>query len=98
MILFSKPKNEFCLFNSNIPFYYNNDTKTVITHGLEVENVLTHPIPRKTDSTNLVLDSYEFIPNNDLNAIEEYDKKHINEYLEVKVFLKSIIYIELIYY
>ena len=77
---------QFCPFDSILPFYYNYNTKRVITHGLEIENIIGLPIERKTDSTNLILDSYEFIPNDDMKSIEEYDYNYINNYLEVRIF------------
>ena len=72
------------MFESEIPFYFNSNSKLLVTHGIEIENVMAFPIPRKVDVTNLVLDSYEFVLNDDNNAIEEYDRNNINEYLEVK--------------
>ena len=73
----------FCFYKSEIPFYFNVTSKLLVTHGIEVEEITAFPIPRKADVTNLVLDSYEFVNNEDNCAVEEYDRNNINEYLEV---------------
>ena len=80
-----KMKNRFCMFMADMPFYFNPKTKLLITHGIEVQNVMAFPIPRKHETMNLVNDSYEFITNDDNTAIEQCDRKHIIEYLEVKI-------------
>ena len=87
-IAFDKMKKRFCVFKSSMPFYYDSESKIMVTHGIEIENMTTFIIPRKVDTTNLVLDSYEFVANEDNNAIESCDRKHIIEYLEV--FLNNI--------
>ena len=74
----------FSVFYSEIPFYFNSNSKLLVTHGIEIEGLIAIPIPRKVDVTNLVLDSYEFVLNDDNNAIEDYDRRYINEYLEVR--------------
>ena len=56
--------------------------------GLRSMGVTAFPIPRKVDMSNLVLDSYEFVANQDINAIDSCDRNHIIEYLEV--FLNNI--------
>ena len=76
-----------CFFKAAMPFFHNS--KLLVTHGIEVENITMIPIPRKVDTTNLVVDSYEFVANEDNNAIESCDRKHIIEYLEV--FLNNIL-------
>ena len=73
----------FCLFKADMPFYLNFKTRIMLTHGIEVEGVTAFPIPRKVDTSNLVLDSYEFIANEDNCAVEQCDRKQIMEYLEV---------------
>ena len=77
--------DRFCFFESEIPFYFNSNSKLLVTHGVEIENVMAFPIQRKVDS---VLDSYEFVLNEDNCAIEKYERKKINEYLEVIFFGK----------
>ena len=78
-----KAKIKYCVFNSSIPFYFNSKSKLLVTHGIEISGVTVIPIPRKMDMANLVLDSYEFVANEDNNAIESCDRNHIIEYLEV---------------
>ena len=77
--------DEFCFFKSQLHFYYNSKSKLLVTHGIEVEDVEAFPIPRKVDTSNLVLNSYEFVGNEDNSAIDECDRKNIIEYLEVLI-------------
>ena len=86
-ITLEKMTKKFCFFRSEMPFHYNSESKLLVTHGIEVENVTAFPIPRKVDTTNLVLDSYEFVANEDNNAIESCDQNHIIEYLEVIIII-----------
>ena len=89
-VALEKMKKKFCFCNSPMPFYFNSESKLLVTHGIEIEGVTAFPIPRKVDATNLVLDSYEFVANEDNNAIESCDRNHIIEYLEV--FLNNILF------
>jgi hypothetical protein len=57
--------------------------KTVVTHGIELKGLLAVPIPRKFTTQQLKLESYQFIPNEENDAIEQIDKKEINEYIKV---------------
>jgi hypothetical protein len=57
--------------------------KTVVTHGIELKGLLAVPIPRKFTTQQLRLESYQFIPNEENDAIEEIDKKVIAEYIKV---------------
>ena len=79
---FGGDRRRFCNFKSTVPFYYNANTYILVAPGVEIESVLAFPIPRKMPNT-LNLDSYEFVANEDNNAINECDKKQIIEYLEV---------------
>ena len=84
-------QERFAIFKSSMPFYFNANTRILIAPGVEIENVLAFPIPRKMPSS-LVIDSYEWVANEDNSAINECDKQYINEYLEV---ILIIIYIVL---
>ncbi|CAG2174729.1 unnamed protein product, partial [Oppiella nova] len=72
----------FALMSADIPFNYNNKTKHLISYGVEVEGMSVQPIASPTDDTDVVLDSYEFIANDDINAIDECLKLSICNYLE----------------
>ena len=87
-VALNKMNKQFCFFKSQIPFHFNTKSKLLVTHGIEIEGVTALPIPRKMDMQNLVLDSYEFVANEDNNAIDSCDRNHIIEYLEV--FLNKI--------
>ena len=82
----------FCSFKSWVPFYFDVNTRILIAPGVEIENVLALPIPRRMPSS-LVLDSYEWVANEDNSAINECDKQYINEYIEV-IFDKYLEYLE----
>ena len=75
-------QERFAIFKSTIPFYFNANTRILIAPGVEIEQVLAFPIPRKMPSS-LVVDSYEWVANEDNSAINECDKQSLNEYLEV---------------
>ena len=81
-LLQDQHKERFAIFKSSMPFYFNTNTRILIAPGVEIEQVLAFPIPRKMPS-NLVLDSYEWVANEDNSAINECDKQYIIEYLEV---------------
>ena len=72
----------FAMYNSSVPFYFDAKTRIMIAPGVEMEQVLDFPIPRKMPSS-LVVESYEWVANEDNSAINECDKQYINEYLEV---------------
>ncbi|CAG2120211.1 unnamed protein product, partial [Medioppia subpectinata] len=81
----------FHIYKSMMPFYVDSNAKLLVTHGLEVENVMAFPIPRKVDNQDLGLDSYEFLPNEDLCAIDPCDRQTLNQYLELCKSMASII-------
>lgn len=74
---------QFHIYESVLPFYVDMNSRMVVTHGVEIEDVIAFPIPRKTNTQDLKLESYEFVANEDLNAIGNNDKKVIEEYLMV---------------
>ena len=82
MLLQNEQKEKFSVFKSSVPFYFNANTRILIAPGVEIEQVLAFPIPRKMP-TALNLDSYEWVANEDNSAINECDKQSLNEYLEV---------------
>lgn len=55
----------------------------MVAHGIEVEDVMVFPIPRRTDTMNLVTDSYHFCPNDDMEAIDALELNTLTEYIEV---------------
>ena len=81
-LLQDQHKERFAIFKSSMPFYFNANTRILIAPGVEIENMMAFPIPRKMPSS-LVLDSYEWVANEDNSAINECDKQSLNEYLEV---------------
>ena len=67
----------------SLPFYVDMDSKMIVTHGIELEGVEGIPIPRVINNQNLNLESYRFIANEDLNAIEEKERNKFIDYLKV---------------
>jgi hypothetical protein len=57
----------------------------IVTHGIEFKGLLAVPITRKAQTQGLELESYQFIPNEENDAIEEIDKKEITEYIQVGI-------------
>ena len=72
----------FCLYESLIKFCLDVESKLLIAPGVEIEDMLAFPIPRKMP-TSLVLDSYEWVANDDNNAMNECESNSIKEYIEV---------------
>ena len=95
--IFSESNNEFLetiidssfhKYKSLLKFYSDVNSKIMITNGLEVENLLAVPISRKTiGSTELKLESYQFIANKECDAIDNNLKITINEYINVRKIL-----------
>ena len=75
--------SKFHLYKSVLPFYANITTRMIVTHGLEVEDVMAIPISRKTNVQDLKLEYYRFVANEDSNAIEECDRIYLKQYLKV---------------
>ena len=76
-------RNEFRLFKANIPLYIDMTSRLIVTHGVEIEDLIAVPIPRKANIADLKIESYEFVANEDSMAIEETDKKEVEEYIKV---------------
>ena len=74
---------DFHVYQSVLPFYSDMNSRLIVAPGIEIEDVMALPIPRKVNVQDLKLESYEFIANEEYNAIEECDKKSLLEYLKV---------------
>jgi hypothetical protein len=70
-------------YSSSLPFFADVSLKLIVTRGIEVNGLLAVPISRKTNISDLELESYQFIPNEENDAIEEIDKKELTEYIQV---------------
>ena len=53
--------SRFQIYKSILPFYANLTTRMIVTHGLEVEDLLALPIPRKSNVQDLKLEFYQFV-------------------------------------
>ncbi|CAG2104159.1 unnamed protein product, partial [Medioppia subpectinata] len=62
--------DRFAQYSAEMPLYYNSATKQLVAPGVELEEVNVFPAPRRQDTTALVLDSQEFCPNDDNQAID----------------------------
>lgn len=80
-----KIKHSFCRFEANIPFTFNIKTKTLVCKGVELEDIVAFTISRKTNTNDLVLDSYEFVPHFDNQAIDGKKLDLLQIYLEVSL-------------
>jgi hypothetical protein len=75
---------DFHIYKSMLPFYVDMNSRMIVAPGIEVEDLMALPIPRKLNMQDLKLESYEYVANEDFNAIEECDKKEIMEYIKVR--------------
>ncbi len=73
-------------YRSVLPVFIDISLNMIVTHGIEIKNVLAVPIPRKAFAQGLELESYQFIPNEENDAIEQIHKKDITEYIQVRKF------------
>ena len=73
-------------YKSELPFYGNISSKLIVTHGIELKGLLAAPINRKGLAQDLKLESYQFIANEENDAIEEVERQELLEY--IKVYLK----------
>ncbi|CAG2173426.1 unnamed protein product [Oppiella nova] len=78
-----KAKERWCMYPANMPVYANITTKQLVAHGIEVEEVMAFPIPRRIDTTDLVLDSSEFCANDDHSAIDTSLSVNVSQYIEL---------------
>ncbi len=70
-------------FISILPVFANLHLKSIVTRGIEVNNLIGAPIPRKLMTQEVKCESYQFIPNEENNAIEEMFKNDIISYIQV---------------
>ena len=57
--------------------------KVNVSHGSETKQLGGQLIPRQRKALDLKLESYEFIANEDSNAIEESHRKSVLQYIKV---------------
>jgi hypothetical protein len=57
--------------------------KSIVTCGIELNNLIAALIPRKLISQEVKCESYQFISNEENNAIEEMFKNDIMSYIQV---------------
>ena len=74
---------EFQIYKSVLPFHVDMNSRMIVAPGVEVEDLMALPIPRKVNVQDLKLESYQFLANEEIDAIGETDKKHIKEYIKV---------------
>ena len=70
-------------YTSELPFYGNISTKLIVTHGIEFKGLLAAPISRKGLAQDLKLESYQFIANEENDAIEEVERQELLQYIKV---------------
>ncbi|CAG2113322.1 unnamed protein product, partial [Medioppia subpectinata] len=62
--------DRYAVYSAEMPFRYNSLTRQLVSPGIEIDDLVVHPISRRPD-TNLTVESYEFCPNNDMEAIDD---------------------------
>jgi len=70
-------------FESILPVFGDMHLKLTVTHGIELSNIIGFPIPRMNSLQDVKCESYQFIPNEENDAINTIYKKEITEYLQV---------------
>ncbi|CAG2102296.1 unnamed protein product, partial [Medioppia subpectinata] len=75
----------FAKYSAEMPFYFDAKCCRLVAHGLEVEGVIAQPIPRHPPIADLVLDSYQFVANEDHDAISSVDTQMVCKSMAIKV-------------
>ncbi|CAG2102821.1 unnamed protein product, partial [Medioppia subpectinata] len=78
--LFSK---EFHIYKSVLPFHVDINSRMIVTKGVELEDLMGLPMPRKTNVQDLKLESYQFVANEENMAVDECVKNSVEEYVKV---------------
>jgi hypothetical protein len=81
--------NQFHNYKSILPFHVDMNSRMIVTKGIELEDLMALPMPRKTNLQDMKLESYQFIANEDNNAIEESAKTTVSEYIKVCILLNT---------
>ena len=79
----------FHIYKSILPYHVDMNSRMIVAPGVEVEDLMALPIPRKINAQGLKLESFQFMAHDENEAIEENDKKQIKEYLKVCLTLLS---------
>ncbi|CAG2105515.1 unnamed protein product [Medioppia subpectinata] len=75
--------SRFHIYKSILPFHVDMKSRMIVTNGIEIEDLMALPIPRKNNAQDLKLESYQFIPNVTDNCMEETDRQYLFQYLKV---------------
>ncbi|CAG2116695.1 unnamed protein product, partial [Medioppia subpectinata] len=73
--------DRYAVYSAEMPFRYNSLTRQLVSPGIEIDDLVVHPIARRPD-TNLTLESYEFCPNNDMEAIDDNMRAELLQYIK----------------
>jgi hypothetical protein len=80
----------FHLYKSIMPFHVDMSSKMAVTYGVEVEDVFTLPLTRKSNVQDLKLESYQFAANEDTMAMDERDRLYVMDYIKVNITYSSL--------
>ncbi len=70
-------------YSSIMPFFADLSLNMIVTHGIEIIGLSTTTIARKPVTRDLELETYQFIPNDEDDAVKEISKNQIIEYMKV---------------
>ena len=68
---------------SDVPFIVDLNLRAIVTKGLEIKGIVPVGYPRKFLTKELRLEKCAFIPHQEDNAIENYDKNQLTKYINV---------------
>jgi hypothetical protein len=75
-------EQKFHLYKSELPFHVDINSRMIVTHGVEIEDLMALPIPRKSNIQDLKLESYRFVANESRRVSEgllkAVDKSQVN--------------------
>jgi hypothetical protein len=72
--------------NADVPFAYDAVVQRVVSPGVELEGWTARAVRRESGVDDFVMDSCEFCPNDDHDAIDANVSVIIHRYVEVKLF------------
>ena len=84
-------EKKFHIYESILPFHVDMNSRMIVAPGVEIEDLMALPIPRKTNIQDLKLESYRFITNEDMNAIDGCYRDNLLEYLKVCFYFSIIL-------
>ena len=77
--------SSFHKYEAVVTFYADIPSRLIVAPGLEIEDIVALPIPRRRDAQHLKLESYQFIANDEEGVIDSGLKVVLDHYIQVSL-------------